>query len=328
MSFVPQNLTIEEIQKKELEFSSLSLGEKGKEQAWAEMHEYFSQALIADDRKFWYSYFRWYTKLSWQYLMTREHEFITSMAIPRQLPMAIMLDFDVWSELMWYFTFKFPEEKELVIFYAQIKKNLFESQQVLGEEKGVSVMLRDIIKEIIVIDRQGNDSLQVAEMQAKLGRLFFPSDKEEIKMIFSENHDEMVGRFYDLIHFFMGVESDGIGYVVKIFENPEKAEFLEKFASGEIELATPVESIPTPISISKSVPKEKPIEKPKEKNKPTPAEIKKLVETRFKPNTEGEIENIEGVMAMLDSLAEEYGDERIRELYYFDEDSEKFIWNV
>lgn len=55
--------------------------------------------------------------------------------------------------------------------------------------------------------------------------------------------------------------------------------------------------------------------------------IKKEIETQFPKNKDGEYEDIDGIMTALNKKSEELGNEKITELFLWDENKEKFIWN-
>jgi|GEM_PF-5815423 len=56
-------------------------------------------------------------------------------------------------------------------------------------------------------------------------------------------------------------------------------------------------------------------------------QIKTMIDSRFEKDASGEYTNIEGVMVMLSGFAADQNDPQIAELYYFDEQKGKFMWN-
>jgi len=67
-------------------------------------------------------------------------------------------------------------------------------------------------------------------------------------------------------------------------------------------------------------------EETQEESKMSLNEIKEMIVSRF-ADKDGKIENIEGVLTLLHSLADDQKNEKIRELYYFDEEKSDFSWN-
>ena len=61
---------------------------------------------------------------------------------------------------------------------------------------------------------------------------------------------------------------------------------------------------------------------------PTHAEIKSKILQFFPKDESGEIIDTEGVFEVLEKTANKYNDEKIKELYYYDEATGKFEWSV
>jgi len=61
---------------------------------------------------------------------------------------------------------------------------------------------------------------------------------------------------------------------------------------------------------------------------PTYSQIKSKILQFFPKDENGEIIDIEGVFEVLEKTANKYNDEKIKELYYYDEATGKFEWSV
>ena len=57
-------------------------------------------------------------------------------------------------------------------------------------------------------------------------------------------------------------------------------------------------------------------------------EIKQEIENKFSKDKDGDYEDIPGVLELLERIAKEQNDDKITELFFWDEDSEKFKWNI
>jgi len=61
---------------------------------------------------------------------------------------------------------------------------------------------------------------------------------------------------------------------------------------------------------------------------PSYAEIKAKILQFFPKDEQGEIIDTEGVFEVLEKTAAKYGDDKIKEMYYYNEETEKFEWSV
>lgn len=323
-----------ELKKMDEEFLNFDISTK--EQVWSEMNEYFSQSPLREDRKFWYSYWRWFTDLSWKFFLNREPEFIAEMAVKRQVPMAILLDFDIWRELLKYFALQTVGEDDAQSLYSKIKFAFLESEAILGVWKDKEVTVAEIVKEFFSIRQRGSDALELAEFNSKLKEIFFPKDDPLFQEYIFVNPDEAIDRFTQLSLFFFLMEPKDIWYAVDVFMHPEIGGIAE-------EMAKPITPQPAPAVIGVSplaVSQPKRLEPKKEKvpvakisvaeedKKLTLQQVKSQIESQFKKDAEGNFEDIAGVYAKLEELAEKYNDPKIAEMLYFDEKSGKFEWKI
>lgn len=63
-------------------------------------------------------------------------------------------------------------------------------------------------------------------------------------------------------------------------------------------------------------------------NKPSYPEIKSKILQFFPKDENGEIVDNEGVFEVLEKTAMKYNDEKIKEIYYYNEETGKFEWSV
>jgi hypothetical protein len=91
-----------------------------------------------------------------------------------------------------------------------------------------------------------------------------------------------------------------------------------------------LESIPAPQAFQKPPePKKEEEKKPEVKQKPklSYGDIRKQIETRFPKDPNGEFVNVMDVLAELAKMAGENGDDKIKDLYYFNEQTSQFEWH-
>ena len=318
-------LTAAQIDLKENEFKNFNIVDK--ELVWEKMGALFKEnpKLDADYRL---SYFLWYTDFTWKMFNNREHDLVVSMCLARQIPMAILLDFDVWRNIMWYLGLRTIERPDMESLYIRMKNAFLESEAYVGKWNGEAVTVKDLVKEIVAMNTR-NDSMEQAEFKSKLLQVLFPQNDSIFEKYISTEQDLAVERFIDLTHFFLGVDKDHIWYVVETFLHPEK---YENVVLGEVPTPSapaeqpPVSAVPTPKPTP--TPQLAPVAKPAAPVKPDPQQIKSQIESQFKKDAEGNFEDIEGVMAKLNELAEKNNDSKIAEMIYFDESSGKFLWKL
>jgi len=350
-----RTLSPKEIEQKNLEFNSLNISEQ--EKLWEELHGYFKNAPELDQKYFW-SYFRWYTELSWMSFVNRDRDFVIRFAFTRQVPLALLLGIDVWKEFIWYLNSHAFKEREMEVFYNNVKEAFFKSSAVVGVWQGKTLLVSDLVKEIEIIN-QRKDSLRLAEILTRLQEILFPKDLETqstLQKYVLVDSEIVVNLFVDLINFFIGVQSEQIVALVDGLIHGEKFEVIQellatKAETESVESATNASQIPptleskeviqnptlsTPASFkqknsltteNKSVTAQVTKNSPSAITRPTNREIKKMIEELFPPNPQGNIVEFERVIAMLNTLADRYKDSSIRDLYFYNEKDGNFYWN-
>lgn len=352
MASVVRQLTDIELREKNLvylNFNSLEM-----EGFWNALHEYFNQAPISDDRKYWWSFFRWYTDATWQDLIRIERDVFEKIVVGRQVPMALMLGFSVWDKIMSYLTVKGLDSEDRQNMYVKIRAAFLNSEAIVGYGKGGNeVKIVDLVKELTLINSRGRDSMVMAEFYEKIKGLLFPSDDNWLKEFIDVDYKEAVMKLVDLMDFFTSVEPEELEGVVDLYMHPE----LYPSAGTEAPTATakPISFTPPkaeskiePVKVEKKVEPAKKPEPVKVEKKAEPvatpikvvppaevkpaapsyADIKKEVNVAFKKDQDGEFVDLDGVLNKLAELAKKHKDDKIAELYYFDEKSGKFQWGV
>lgn len=330
MFFDQKKLTDAEIEAKEQEFAVLVTNPAESERARAEMQKYFSTNSMTDYK---YGYWRWCVELTWRnlYVLSTD-DFVT--VVVKQSPTALLLNYDVLFEMMWYLGMKIKDEPEMQGLFVKLKKEFLQSEAVVGLWQNKNVTVAELVKEIDSVYKSG-DSLAVADFESRLRQIMFPD--ETAKKYFTADPEQAKERFLDLVSFFQTFTQENIWYVVDAFLNPEK---YQNVAPGQPPTAT------TPVTPTQAKPALAPQPKPRPltpapkpvvpppapkstvPTKPTLQQIKSQIESQFKKDAEGNFADIEGVMAKLGELAEKYNDPKIAEMIYFDEKENKFKWNI
>lgn len=314
--------TNEELAKLESVFIDFDI--KDQELALRWLDDYFSIAKDNAYKIFWPSYFRWYVKLSWLYLNSQDINFIERV-FARQIPMAILLNFDVFRKFMWYLVLKSLDKDDKATIYNRARNAFLNSEAAIGLYKGQEIKVADMVAEIKIVKSREKSTIINAEMMSKLKQTMFPKNDEFFTTHFFVEPDEAVARMYDLINFFLEVEAKDIARLVDSFESEAVSAVstssqvlpnLSKLAPP----APPVKPVAKPIPPRPSAPP-KPIPPPAPAT-PTLAEIRRAVEKQFA------LDDAEGIINKLNELAEKYKNPKIAEIYYFDESEEKFKWTI
>lgn len=306
--------------------AELSTKPAEREEAWESWNSFFAQANPNTDWEYRWSYFRWYTDLTWLRFGKLTEEEILKMAFGRQVPTALWSEIDVWQDLMFYFDdLVDPELVESA--YGKIRQAFFASEAVVGMWQNKMVTVAELVKDIKIINQPNADTLRSAEILSKIKQIFTQSNNEKYALA---SVDWVVDRFVGLVNFFLGVEPKGAWVVADHFVNPEKYEESDE-DSTDVETTIDVPTEQTESEPVNSVPPEVetvvPVEEPPAAPAMGYADIKNMVEARFTHDATGEFTNLDGVLALLETLANDQGDDQIRELYYFDEGAGKFQWN-
>jgi hypothetical protein len=331
MVFQPEQFVGEALKRKDREMRALAVFTPEGFKMWQELDEFFKKGSVQDDRKYWYTYFRWYTRLTWQRLPAISREDFWDMVVSRQMPMALLLDIDVQSELLWYFGSHWAETGGLAAAYEKTKSTFFKSAALIGSWQGKSVTVADLAGEISRINAKGNDSFALADVRTKLKTVLYPKNEPLLAYLDAEP-DVAVGRFIDVTHFFLGVEPGTIGIILDAFLHPEN--YTPASPAGGIAAASAPTKSPSPSpperKASPPAAKREPPKSvaPKTPPAPTPASVRRELDARFAADAEGQYVDIAGVLGALGELSEKHNNPAIAEWYYFDETDGKFHWKL
>lgn len=337
-------LTPAEIEVREKLFSLQIYGTANAGEAREKLKDFFftePKETIEKSKRFWYSYWRWYSMLNWSgFLGLSEADMLFCLAY--QVPMAVVLDYNPADELRRYLALNYPFKEDLVAFYVKAQAAFLASEGYVGMWQGKEVYLFEIVKELTDTGFE-EDSLRQAEFENKLSQVLFPSNESVEKYFFASN-DVAVKKFISLVIFLQSVDEDEIELAVDSFMHPEQYtdKVLAEISSGSAPLPrTSIPSTPTKPSApavakpsTPTFPIAKPTSplpspaKPATPVKPTLDQIKSQIESQFKKDAEGNFEDVENILAMLGTLSEKYNEPKIAEMLYFDEKENKFKWNT
>ncbi len=294
---------------------------------WKKLHDDLKAASSESDKKFRWTYFRLYTELSWQLISEFDRSEFVSIAISRQVAMALLLDFDIWKKMIWTIATRSEDIKDVGLFYSEIRTAFFESPAFVGKWKDKDVTVKDLVDDLRRIKRADTTSLEVAETMGKIKESFFPKNDVIADRYASAKPSELVEQFVGLYDFFTEYEPDRIWNVVQAYINPSfidnTAAFIEKNEKALEDLDNGVVSIVRPEPAEPAF-----VSQPTKSNKkPTYLEIRMIAERKFEKDASGDFNDPEEVMNMLNEWATKYNDEKISELFIFNEQTGSFEWN-
>jgi len=275
------------------------------------LHDFFSKKERTQIEVYKNTYWKIFVFLTWENMTTQREEDIDEIC-SYQIVDAYRLGFDVFEKLMWYFTLNTLQPKSQQRVYNIMKQSFFNSSYVVGTENQSNVTIKDLVNQIIVLNNQKNDSIKVAEFKGRLKKILFPQNNVYSTFLPDVSNDAS-DKFFDLVHFFIGVEVKGIGYIIDLFlqRGKNKDNALLQTISQDVQ-ETSIEP-PQQIEITPAT--------------PTPQQIQAQIESTYTKDQSGNFEDLEGVFGELHQLADQYNDPSIAELLYFDENSGEFLWN-
>ncbi len=270
--------------------------------------------------------------------------------------------FDVYDKLMWYMKLNFVSPSVREIFYEGFRKAFMESEEGIGIGEN-RVIAKDIYKEIGFKAIKGEDNPDLKIPLKKLEKALFENKvvKDVEKYIFTDRKIALNGlvkifklfyqtgpkEIWDKTEKFVFSQTEGFeptGKAEKLIESPVEIEDLEKVVKNDILLKTDTlrknekkaetekefqkENKPKPEIVPKIIAKPIVEEKTEAAVAPSYSEIKAKILQFFPKDETGEIIDTEGVYEVLEKTADKYNDEKIKELYYYNEESGKFEWSV
>ncbi|HRH23783.1 MAG TPA: hypothetical protein PK295_04100, partial [Candidatus Magasanikbacteria bacterium] len=270
--------------------------------------------LSASDDKIhaqWWTMYRLFSDMSWGRVRNLPSDFVVDICFGKQLVMACILKFEPIDELLWYLGLHSIDKNDAIAEYSRIRKAVFESEMVVGLYKNQPQTVKSIVQEITRLNQMNNPSLEVAEFKAKLETIFFSEipDPEYIERLDIDKR-ESVATFFSFIHFLIGVKPELIFGLVEEALHADKL-VIEESKSESTDIMQKAQST----TVSEAEPKTK---------VNYFVEIKKEIENDF---IIGKIGDEVEVFDLLQSYSEQYNDPRILDLYYYDEQQEKFVWN-
>lgn len=169
MNFAPKQLNQQQFQQKEEEYKEEVIGYKDKmQEAWNDMHSFFENQPTEVDYKYYHSYFRWYTDISWRRLKYKDSKFLEEIAFSRQILMASALGFDIIDDWILSLDYSSYNTNEIQSNYSSFKKAFINSPAILYEldesEEQDFYRVSDLIDDLSAQQRKDDPSLYKANL--------------------------------------------------------------------------------------------------------------------------------------------------------------------
>lgn len=355
LSFTPKKLTDEEFAAYQSAYEQEVSGDAAaRDKAWGELHAFFRDKNSAQDREWYSSFFRWYTDLTWKRFRDLTFEETTEIGFRRQIPMALLLGFDVLDEFLWYANWNSLVSDHIREVYVDARTAYNDSNAYFGTYKGKEYVMNQILEEIDRLEQTTADTYEIATWYGQMEEMLksivgsgavnrFPADPL----------DQVVKRFVELHAFFVEISDEEIPSIVFSYVHqdwfvgpqglPSPAETEERDRIDQIRVGA--EAIRDIAKGNPEAPAKSTVEPAVKTTAPSPSApaapnkkieqrapsynvIRKQIESEFSFGADGQPEDVADVIARLDALAAQYGDEKITELFYFNENSGRFEWNV
>ncbi|NCO04561.1 MAG: hypothetical protein GW939_00255 [Candidatus Magasanikbacteria bacterium] len=292
-----------------------------REGIWKALHEQCKGMTPQEQYTYRHTYYGWYVALTWRMLRSVSLEDFLTYVIPFQIPVAYLRDLDVMDQMMWYFSFQAFGIEEIQALYGEIQELVKNSSAIVGKWQGKEGMmtLKDVFEKVSFYDNSSNtDSLARAQFFTDFEKSFF--DGVDVN---NEKHpvitDDIVDNFFSFVRFILDIDVDNIWYMVEQHNDPFKYALLKQAkqqASSPIKESSVSLDSP-PVDTAEAVPD---IADP-----PSSIDFSKIKERVITELWDSATDT--QILTKLAELSETQADQRIRDLYYYDEEQEKFVWN-
>lgn len=285
-------LTNDQLEKKEQEFLSSTKHFDDRMVIFKELEKFFENKNAEEKFQNYLGYWRWYVDLTWR-LSDRLTDKQFFLAIKEMIPMGLLLNYDIWEKTLHYLNEHAFEQATMAILYSDMQEAFVESEMIVGTWQGKKVVQKEIIDELKTLDRAETSTMQIAEFFAKVKNTIFPKNNQFFEQFLPVDPDAVVNNFITLTKNFLTIN------VSEIFS----------FVSASL---TPQISVPVVGGL---------------KGTPPHSAIRDVIEEEYEKDADGNFKEPEKILEGLELLATKYNDDKIRELFIFNEQTGSFEWN-
>ncbi len=333
---VVKNLNPNEIQVLQQEFVSIFISREKQDELFDMLHPVVSRFSIEEDFLYRNTYARWYVELFWRRLRIFSLEQIIQIGVARHVPLAIALGFDVWQELAVFLATQTNGIDDLEDVFTTMQEAFLMSSAILGQEGGEKIAVKNLAKDFKIFSTSPDRTLKFAEFIPRIENLLYTSSGLcAQKNYFSTDQEWVSDKLAELISFYTEIEKNKIFYIVNQYTSGSSysqpsilsGSFAKEknFKKEDISLPQTIKEKNIPVTASQNSKHDElqVFQKPVVAQ-PSYQDIKKMVDAVFPQSSEPDFK---GIVAMLNTLSEKYDDEKIRDLYFYNEQVGKFQWS-
>ncbi|OIO19653.1 MAG: hypothetical protein COY69_01295 [Candidatus Magasanikbacteria bacterium CG_4_10_14_0_8_um_filter_32_14] len=323
MQFYPiKNSSEEELETLNEKFNEFFADPEKRDEMWSELKQSIQSLSYEDIFNYNRSYTYWFALLALKrinYLEIDDFVFVVSRIL---FFLALYNNVDVLDMLVEYLHLRALDDSDIQMKYQKIKEAIFNSNEIIYYTKeGNAYKVKDFVLDMKQINDKKDDLFMVnvlsnlsAHVSVFIQEEDLDADEKLVVVIVKSVMDFLIGVEKDTIWYMI----DGIYYPTQYLEPEEQKKLM---ASDDI-VVEPAEEL---INTEKLTVTSQPLHT--EKIPTNYQSLKSLLEQQFSYDESGELSPIEEVLDRLTQLAEENNDESIEELYMFDENQGKFVWN-
>lgn len=288
--------------------SILFLENEKKDQAYFELEKFFIDKKEAEQWELKLSYWRWYVFLSWEKLYQLPAESVIRL-IKTQIPVAILVGENALERLLMYIKINFLDPDQLDLFFANCQKEFLNSNAIIFSQKNETLTIKKFVDQMTKFKVSGN-TLEEAEYLGKM-KVKLLENNDLYKKFFIDSKEKIFSELLGIVYFFVLVDHDNLWYFLNHLD-------LSKKITHE-ELKN--------VMIEYEKNKNEALKENFSKEKADYFDIKEYIEEKFKKDESGQFVDVESVFAELQNIAIDEDDDKILELYFFNEQTGKFEWN-
>ena len=311
----PKDLTGQDLDALESQFQLVLGDPSAGDKVFAALHEFFIARKYSLEivHTYYYTYWRWYVLLTWSnYRRLSKEDFINALVY--QMPLAFSLGLKIEDAFFSYISTTSSGETEWRNTYEDIARKLETVDYALNPTENEVETFQSSAKTFAVKERASN--IETSQFVAKMKAVFF-GKKEQMYTL--ADTEEEVTRITSFLHFqnFLMQKRD-IAQAMRVYLNGlDEPGRLKEVDIGAL---LGFDEMEAELEDSSAA--------PEQAQAPGPYDaIVQQINTDFTQNTEGGFEDVAAVLGRLNELADQVGDESIRELFIFDEKHGDFRWN-
>lgn len=304
----PKSLTAEELKSFDSVFDILKFKPTSTEKILKTLHNYFAAKHFdqGEIKKYYTSFWKWYIDASVRrLLLIPDKAFVAAFCY--LLPVAAQMDYNVeW--LLWDYldnVILLPSDQQKV--FGQLRVNIAKSSVIINPLVANSWTLTQCSNNYYQAIKSKNQQ-KITEIQILVSKMMFPEGKE--LMLLPEVEKEVVIKRFLRLLLILRKNVD-VPRTLESYNN-----FLEDYGEPGAR-----EEVPIIIDVDSTT-------KIKDEDvKPNMRGVKAIIEDIFVAIDTNNFEQATAIIKRLSDLGDKFHDEKIKQLYYFNQELGKFEWN-